>query len=278
MKVAHIILTHKNPEQVKRLIDNLNHPAFDFFIHVDSKADITSFEKLLKNNRTYFIKKRASIHWAGFGTIQATINSFKEILTLDYNYINVISGQDFPVQNANTLYNYLLSKKGKEFITCERIADEWPDAKPRVEKYHLINWQIPGKFKLEKIINTVLPKRKFPLPYEIVGRANWFTITKNAALHILEELEKHPEIIRFFKYSWGADELIFSSILYNSNFKPNIEPNLVYVDWSAGGGHPKILGVEDYNNIISSGKFFARKFDIEKDAAIIDMLQKKIQR
>lgn len=277
MQIAHLILAHKNPAQLERLIVALKHPSFYFYIHVDKKIDIQPFEYLHKYENVVFIKNRTKIFWAGYGTIQATINGLQEIPGSQYDYINVISAQDFPLKPAEFIYKYFLKNKPKQFITCESVEHTWKEAEVRIKKYHLINWQIPGKYQLEKIINSVLPERKFPLDYTIVGRSNWFTITSDAARHLLDFLKVHPEIIRFFKYSWGADELIFSTILYNSKYKDQIEDNLVYVDWSEGKAHPKILRTEDFNSLRSSEKLFARKFDSDADATILDMLEKVIR-
>ncbi|HXS35437.1 MAG TPA: beta-1,6-N-acetylglucosaminyltransferase [Flavipsychrobacter sp.] len=275
LRIAHLIITHKDPEQLEKLINALSHPAFDLYIHVDKKSDINAFSYLAGKKNISFIKNRTKIYWAGYGTIQATINGFREILPEKYDYINVISSQDFPIKSAEYIYQYLAKQNGREYITCESIDGEWNVA-PRVRNYHFINWRIPGKFRLEKIANKILPKRKFPFDYEIVGRANWFTLTKNASQYIIDFLDKHPEMIRYFKYCWGADEFMFSTILYNSHFKDQIVDNLVYVDWvgsKSGPGHPKILTSEDFEALKASDKLFARKFDIKADAVIFDKLE-----
>jgi hypothetical protein len=273
MKTAHLILTHKNPAQLARLINILDHPSFDFYLHIDKKSDIIPFKHLASKQNVFFIEKRTKIYWAGYGTIEATLNGFKEIPLENYDYINVISAQDFPLKSAEVIYQYISERNGKEFITCESIDDEWSEAAPRVRNYHFINWRIPGKFRLEKIANKILPQRKFPVDYKIVGRANWFTITTNAAKYILETLQQHPEIAKYFWYCWGADEFIFSSILYNSHFKNNIVNNLVYVDWSAKKAHPKVLLTEDFEALKNSDKLFARKFDMDTDSNIFNLLE-----
>jgi hypothetical protein len=187
MKIAHLILTHKSPKQLERLITALDHTGFDFYIHLDKKVNSDPFLYLANRGNVFFIKERVKIYWGGYGTIQATINGFEEIIrTTRYDYINVISGQDFPIKPANSIYNYINSNKGNEFITCQSLEGEWKEALPRVRKYHLINWNIPGKFRLEKIVNAFLPERKFPLDFQLVGRANWFTLTTGACAYILD--------------------------------------------------------------------------------------------
>lgn len=273
MKIAHLILVHKDPGQLDRLLRALDHPAFDFFIHVDKKSDITPFLHLKKENVS-FLENRTPVYWAGFGTIQATLNGFHDILAgkKEYDYINVISGQDFPIKSARTIYEYIAERKGKEFITCESIDGPWQSAS-RIRKYHLINWRIPGKFKIEKLVNRIMPPRKFPVDHEIVGRANWFTLSVPAIRYCLQYLKENPKIIRFYKYVWGADEFIFSTILYNSPFRDQIVDNLVYVDWEGQIGHPRLLTIADFPTLQASDKLFARKIDMSKYPGLVSLLE-----
>jgi len=279
MKIAHLILTHKNPAQLERLLRALDHPDFDFYIHLDKKIDAAPFAPLVNNRNVFFIQQRAKVEWAGYGTIQATLNGFREILPKKaYDYINVISAQDFPLRSAAGIYRYISDRAGTEFITCESIEDEWQEAAPRVKNYHFINWRIPGRFRLSKLATALLPARKFPLDYRIVGRANWFTLTEAAARYVLDFIDSHPRVVRYFKYCWGADEFIFATILYNSSFRGSIENNLVYVDWTGQTkGHPRVLGSGDFSRLRSSEKLFARKFDLSADAGIFSLLEEHIR-
>ncbi len=62
----------------------------------------------------------------------------------------------------------------------------------------------------------------------------------------------------------------------NSRFKETVvNDNFYYIDWSKGGANPKILTAEDYDQLVSSDKIMARKFDISQDHAILDMLDER---
>lgn len=274
MKVAHLILTHKNPAQLGILLDMLQHKQFDFYIHVDKKSNLQHFIHLKEKPNVFFVKNRVKIYWGDYGTIAATINGYQEILAgkTEYDYINVISGQDLPLKPPGEIFDFFVHKNGSEFITCEPVFGSW-NVGPRVTDYHLVNWRFPGKYRLQEFLTKILPRRKFPFNYELVGRANWFTLTTDAVRYLLDFIGKNNSIVRYFKYCWGADEIMFPTILYNSPFKSKIVENLVYVDWSEGNAHPKLLMMEDYQKLKSSGKLFARKFDQEKDAAIIEKLR-----
>lgn len=276
MKIAHLVLAHKNPKQLQMLLNALKHPEFDFYIHIDKKVNAEPFNYLINNKNIFFVEKRTKIYWAAWGTVQATINGFEEILPKKkYDYINVISAQDFPLKPAEYIYDYISGRNGTEFITCE-LLDTWK-VEPRIKKYHLINWRIPGKYRLGDLLTSILPERKFPLPYIIAGRANWFTLTAKAAAYILEFLKSNPAVTRYFKYCWGADEFLFSTILFNSSFKNKIADNLLYVDWNLmDKGHPKILTESDYDMLKNSNKLFARKFDVDVDAEILKKLESNL--
>lgn len=41
MKIAILIQCHKNPKQINLLLERLNHPDIDCYLHIDKKADFT---------------------------------------------------------------------------------------------------------------------------------------------------------------------------------------------------------------------------------------------
>ena len=102
--------------------------------------------------------------------------------------------------------------------------------------------------------------------------------TLEAALYVVETVEKNKEYANFFKYSWGCDEFVFQTILMNSHFKNNVVSNHYrYIDWSAGGQHPKLLDANDFEKMVNSDNLFARKFKTSHDSKILDLLDGYIQ-
>jgi hypothetical protein len=68
------------------------------------------------------------------------------------------------------------------------------------------------------------------------------------------------------------DELFFQTIVLHSPFADTVvNDNLRYIDWSRRPA-PAILHAQDFPSLIGSGKLFARKFDANVDARILDML------
>ena len=268
MKPAHLILAHSQPKQLEQLIRKLNHPDADFYIHIDAKVNIGIFHALKQYVNVYFIKKRVKVSWGSYSIVQATINGFKEILSSnnEYDFINLLSGQDYPLKDTDYIHEYLNRKKGFQFMEFYSVTDQWHEAIPRITKYHFADYNIPGRYKLEKIINAITPERKMPQNLIPVGRSQWFTITTDAAKYIIEYLKNHPDVKRFFKLTWAPDELVFQTILYNSPYKHNmVNDNLRFIDWSEGKPSPRTFTINDMPALQQTEKLFARKFNMDID-------------
>jgi hypothetical protein len=276
LNIAHLILGHSNPQQIKRLADRLMHTDADIYIHLDKKTGIAPFEALLTGSNIHFITNRVKVYWGDYSIVQATINGFEEILATGkpYDYIQLMSGQDYPLQHIDAFHAHLHNNPGKVFMHYESVEEQWQEAMPRIKNYYLSHLQLPkGTYQAEKIVNAVLPKRKLPDGIVAMGRSQWFTASRESVAYIVDYIKKERWVTRFFKYSWAADEIIFQTILYNSPFREHmVNDNLLYLDWSKGEASPKVLTMADAPALQASGKFFARKFNADIDCEILDFL------
>lgn len=276
MKIAHLILTHANPVQLKRLIEGLAHPDADFYVHVDLKSDIEPFLPLA-NNHVFFIHNRIKVYWGAYSIVQATVNGFYEILASrkKYDYVNLLSGQDYPLKSVEVIHEFFAEHQGKAFMDALLINTEWQEALPRLRKYHFVNYRFNGRYVLEKTLNLFAPPRKMPDNLIPVGRSQWFTMTLKHIRYIVEYLQKKPEVQKFFELTWGADEIIFQTILYNSPYRKDIvNDSLRYIDWSERKASPKTFTIKDFQALIESGKLFARKFSLAESSEVLDELDK----
>lgn len=277
MRIAYFIQVHNQPEQLFKLIERLNQTNVDFYVHVDKKSDINSFLKEFVAKKISFIKKRVNVHWGGYSQVQATINGLQEIIEsgIEYDYITFLSGQDYPLKSNEKIVNFFSENPKKAFMEFYSIQNSWKEAIPRLNKYHFTDYRFWGSVQIERLLNFVLPLRELPSNLIFVGRSSWFTITNEHVKYILQYLNANKAFVNYLKFTWGCDEFIFQTILYNSPFKDQmVNDNLRYVDWSLGGARPKNLTVADFDKLVSSNKLFARKFSRKIDAEIIDLLDK----
>src|SRR5690606_7845282 len=133
-------------------------------------------------NRVFFIKDRTLCNWGGFSFVKAITHSLKEILSLQekYEFINLLSAQDYPIKSNEFIYTFLKSHKGESFISYEisNKSSWWKHAVSRYELYHFTDINIKGKYLIQWFINKILPKRKFPLSCTLYGSAvsSWWTL------------------------------------------------------------------------------------------------------
>lgn len=275
-KIAHLILAHNNPVQLTRLINTLLHPDADIYIHLDGKADAGPFSSILTIPNVYFIQNRTKVYWGSYSIVQATVNSFTEILAAKkgYDYINLLSGNDYPIKSTKQIHQFLGQNLGRIFMEyLTQDSDWWQSIKTRVTRYHLTDFHFPGCYNAQVLLNKILPLRKAPPSLVLVGRSQWLTLTPASAQYVVDYLEANPKIRRFFRFSWGADEIAIQSILYNSPFKDNIENNNYrYIDWSEQKASPKTLTMADADKLSNSPCLFARKFDLAAAPEIFNYL------
>ena len=278
MRIAILIMAHRLPEQVALLCNCLVHNDIDIFIHIDKKIDQSIFKNEISTTGITFIKKRTSINWGGFSQVETIINCHQEILEYyKYDYICNISGQDFPIKKIGTLLDYIKDNFGKEFIECRpfSLADDWwQENAKRVQKYSFVNFNFRGRFKLEYLVNKLTRNRKTNKEIIFAGNSCWFCLSYEAIVYIQSSYKHNNKLNDYFKFVWGADEIYFSTILYNSPFKDKLIGNLIYTEWLPNDtSHPKVFTSKDKIQLQQSNKFFARKFDYTIDKEIINYVQ-----
>lgn len=274
MRIAILIMAHKLPEQLSYLCDSIFHADIDIYIHIDKKVDQSIFKSEIGNRPVKFINNRTSTHWGGFSIVETIINCYKEILEVyKYDYICNISGQDLPIKKIDRLLDFIKTNAGLEFIECRpyNIADQWwAENAKRIHKYSFVNYNFRGRFKLEQLVNTFTGTRRINQPIVFAGNSGWFCLSYEAILYILYTYQNNIKLTRYFKFVWGADEIYFSTVLYNSPFKNKLIGNLLFTEWPLfDKSHPKVFTIKDETQLLNSDKFFARKFDYTIDTSII---------
>lgn len=282
MRIAHLIITHKNPLQLERLIKKMRHPMFDFYIHLDKKVDIKDFEYLKSIGQVYFIQNRVICNWGGFSTLEAMLNSLSEVLDKnhDYGFYNLLSAQDYPIKSNEDIYQFFLKNSSKSFIFYETDHAEewWSTAVNRFKKYHLTDFNFKGKSFLERIINKILPSRTFPISVKLYGgsKSSWWSLNNESATYLISYFRKQ-NMKSFLRYCWGTDEFVIPTILMNSLLNNYIvNDNLRYINFPLGKANPKILGMEDVEQLQKSDMLFARKFDLTSNPEILDWIDNHI--
>lgn len=279
MRTAHLILVHKNPRQLERLLKTMAHPNFDFYIHLDKKIDINAYLPISAIPNVFFIKDRVDVKWGGYSIIKATFNGINEICRKDrnYNFINFLSGQDYPIKSIEEIVRFFQDNIGKEFITYKDIINDWKEAQHRYKKYHFTELRFKGSTRLERLVNFFSLERIIPYNLHPYGESMFWTLSPEVALYVVNKVENDKKMESFFYYTWAADEFLFQTIIMNSPYRNRVvNDNYRYIDWSAKKASPKLLGKDDFEKLKTTPMLFARKFDIQEDYEILDRIDSKL--
>lgn len=286
MEKAYIILAHKQPDQLYRLVERLDDGQSVFFIHIDKKASITDFEILLNFGEKVKIVKREDCKWGGISIVVAILNGMKAIKesNLKIERISLLSGQDYPIKSNDYINNFFKTSPYSIFIRYWEIPN-----------YEIWKWR-GGLFRLDKYFFGLKPYQRFisktlnflailfsafkrRMPYNLLpyGGWMWWTIDMDALNYILKFLEDHPKYLQYHKHTFVPDEIFFQTILLNSNDKKLLEKinnnDIRYIHWEKfTDSHPETLTKNSIKEITEADGLFARKFDIKVDSEILDLI------
>lgn len=282
MKVAFLMLCHKNPKQINLLLKALKHPQIDVFIHVDSKNENIR-EDIEKSDGVYLLPKKdcVDVQWAQFSEVKATLNLLNVAISKGgYSHYFLISGQDFPLKSIGKIVRFLNERKDENFIDCALIK--------RFEKRNDIYFprMVIGRRIWQKILKGILVystggwnqtfsiiKRLKPANVQYYFGSQWWCLNDAMVKWIYNFLENYPEYIKLFKHSLCPDECFFQTLVMNSPFANTTKPYLHYIKWEKGKSSLKTLTTIDYEELKKAEKLIARKFDINVDAEIIERLR-----
>ena len=274
MRIAHLILAHEAPEQLERLIKRLQHPKADVFIHIDLKTNINPFLSIENLGQVHFVRPRVAIFKDGFSSAEAILNGFDYILQTHkrYDYVNVLSGSDYPLKDVYEIHRFFRENPGKIFIESRSVDGDWKEGEACIKKYFFGYNPFFANKLMAALANAFLPARKIPKNLKAFGGSPWFTISSLHANIISDYLLDFPSVTNFFKNTYKSNEFLFQTLLKNSDYTTDfVDDNLRFIESSPN----KILTIDDVQQLLDSGKLFARKFDAKVDSKILDYLDEQ---
>lgn len=277
MKIGYIILAHKNPAQVKRLVERLCEQPCEIFLHVDKAVATTvfvAFQQAFRDFSNVHFLPRYMTNWGSIRLVKATLAGIRAVLldAPDCEYAVLLSGQDYPIRPVSELATFLEKSDGASFLEYFAFpVPIWNDegGYARIRRWHVnppvSNKNIHRMLKrvLNRFFNMLLPEPIFPSGFVPYGGSQWWCLSKQCLEYIDTFCLEHPGFQKYFCFVRIPDEIFFHTILLNSPLKNNIHNNrLTYVDWN-GPPFPRILSEEDIQLFSNISCFFARKFDLE---------------
>jgi hypothetical protein len=283
VQVVFLILVHKNPEQTIRLIERLESTQSKFVVHVDQRSPnaVNSVISDWAAKRTdVTLVERHRCYWGNFGTVAGTLECIRAALKFDdrFDYGILLSGQDYPIKPLSSIFDYLTLNTGKQFIESFRLDEtenRWTYQCKEFQATARYSWYV-ARFRSRRL--PIPLRRSLPAGLKPCGGSQWWCLTCEALEYISGYLDKNPKALRFFRHVSIPDEIVFQTVLYSSPFQKDIiSDDMHYVDWDRPNpSFPRVLEEGELEQLRSSPKLFARKFDMTRGTSIFDLIDREL--
>lgn len=287
---AYCILAHNEPAVFIRLIHSLDHEFNDIYVHIDKKTDIAPFKKAsCFYSKLCFTKERLNCSWGTPAIVEVELMLLEEAAKNgDYSYFHIISGVDLPIKSQEFIHHFIDDLfSGYNYIgilpqeCCKNTVNY------RTSTYHLFTRR-PNGSRLDSVLThlnnlficlqkTFGVKRKYP--FDLFKGPQWVSISNEFCNYLIDQKKA---IINCFKHTRCADEIFIQSVFMGSGFKNTLfrpscdeyEQCMREIDWERGS--PYTWKDEDYDYLMKSERWFARKFS-SSELGLIDRILESIK-
>jgi hypothetical protein len=236
---------------------------------------------------------------------------------VEYDWLENITGQDYPLRPIAEIERRLADSELDGFLQYAPVfPDETPPSADRgagpdyqlckpfdaAMRYRYRHWRIgrPTRAKQRWLrplmaVDWMQPWVRVSLAFSTIGirrRTSIFsddficyggsffcTLSARAVRYARKFARENPDIVDFFRSTQAPDEVFLHTVLVNSGEFRFLPDRKRYIDYSrTRNNHPKTLGVPDLERMLASGDHWARKFDINHDAEVLDILDRHIRR
>lgn len=294
--IAYLILAHTDPTHLKRLIGRLSFHS-QIFVHIDRKTDIRAFDVEAYPAHVMFLKERTNIRWAGYSMVEATLSLIREAMASerDFSHLVLLSGLDYPLRGAESLYRFFNAHAEHEFIKYIDMRSSPDHYLLQVQHKHFRDYVflhnsnagiLPGKV-LMKLAASLRLKNPWDtarvIPY---FGSQWWALTPRCCQYMLDYVSGNPGFVEMNRQSFSPDEHFFHTLVGNSPFATHsegVQPFEGRGTWRLANSHlihpslAKIYSDDDYEDVTASGRLFVRKVTTFQSTLLLNRLDDLIE-
>jgi hypothetical protein len=285
IKIGFVLLTHANSSQILRLVGTLNRMFNSPPIACHHDFSKCWLEESKFPDNVIFVKPSLNTCWGAFSLVEAMLAAMKLLLshTETLDWIILLSGTDYPIKNAQTIYKDLSAATVDAFVEHIHLHPKYPLDSAQKE-YRPRYFRIMLPFTKRQIPLNRIP---IPLPFWLMREftvwrggfecyvgSQWFCTTRKCAQYLLDFHNSHSSMLQFFRGVPCSDEVYFQSIICNAPDLKTENNNLRYIEML--GAHAKTLTSADLSKLLTSRAHFARKFDMSIDSDVLDAIDEAI--
>jgi hypothetical protein len=303
-RVCYFIQTHRDPEQIYRLVRTLRRgsPLATIVVQHNFNSCHLDWAPLADLPDT---------HLLAYGTRQVRANfscqvqPYLELIDwleregISYDWVVSLTGQDYPVTPIPEIEAFLGAAESDGFIRywdVQSAENPWPWRKARARYWHhyrrlpdravpvlhavrLLTRVLPIHFYLDygPLVGVRAWRTPFDDGFRCYGGWAWFSLRRSAVLYLRDFLASHPDVEEHYRRTVTPEESLVQTVLMNSGRFKLVNDDLRYIDYSkAHKGSPRTLTAADVPMLANGGYHFARKFDFGVDRQVLDVIDREL--
>ena len=286
-----MILAHRGPEQLARLLRRLHHPEDRAFVHIDARVPLEPFRRalgpLVAAGHTQFARRRFPSLWGDWTLVAATLATLEQALQeATFSHVCLLSGEDYPLVPCDTIRAFFAAADDRSFMFYssgdgaappDRTGNRtwyWSGDLRRLTYRH---YRVLGRrVHLPNRFLPNVPRLAPPRDLDFYQGSQWWTLSRAAAQYSVEAFIRRPELRRFFRRVQAPDEYAFQMVLCNSRLRSTIvNDDLHFIQWSYW--HPRELDLDDLPMLTEAPKLFTRKVDETRQPRLLAALDELIK-
>ncbi len=271
--IGFVILSHDAPDRLLRLTTVLGdiYPTSPIVIHHDlSKCPIPFCKHGLQVS---FVPSPLVTAWGTMSLVDAVILAMRHLfLRASPEWIIFITGSDYPAKPAHVVVDELRRSRYDAYVSHHYVApfgSLWggsPNQREFYQRYYGRYLHIPFvsrkgiPYMRKTSLRIPFGGHPFRRGFNCYAGDFWVTLSRKAAEHLLDFRRADVSLAPYLGNRVVlAEECYFNTVFGNASDFNVYNGCKRYIDWSAGGKHPKILTIDDLSSITSSDAHFARK-------------------
>jgi len=290
MKLAFLILTHKEPDELfDKLLKYLDSfPSKVIVVHHDYSQSKFN-EKLVNKYDLQMVTPFFETKWGDVSKIDAIAAAYRKLFDVapDFDWLITLSANCFPVKPHNQIEYFFKQSKHDYYMETHELGPQFSG----IYKWHYRTLFTKYLFSIPFISRKLkfykrairIPIKPSKTPFKDLvpfTGSDWYFLNNKGARFVLNlDLPNHPLTQFLGRQNMAPDmnaspvEIIIQTLVKNNHELKGCNNNYRYIDWTnSQNWHPNTLTTKHLSNLNISEALFARKFDNQKSNDLINNL------
>lgn len=314
MTLAFVVQTYKDLDQIELLAQTLARGTRDRLVVVTHRGSAVERARLAAAEGVDHVIPSPGGR-ARFGVLEGLISAMRwlERQAKPYDWLVVMSGQDFPIRPLHELEAELAGSAldgyfhhfeafdaaaasappmlWSQKLVTDRYLFQYASVKENISLAERAVLKVP-RLLLERLLPSVrvhtgfgimVGRKATDLPFDanfrLYGGNYWMTISRKAVRTVLDFVDERPDIVNYFRGVASPEEAFLPTVLANAPGLALSTRELRYLEFDqANYGFLAEFGAADLDRVLASGCYIARKFDFGRNpdvqAALIDIVSR----